>query len=604
LISALMRTAISGRRVEIDTQGIRSIASDETLMVDIPTDKGTATFNGQVLAAALEVLGNSTHRGIGTLTPGAAFVLSLSVPDPITAPTVSVVWDTTEFSDGARSRAGLYWDAANSRWWTGRNFASSGNEVCDIKAYDASGVLQQTIAQSNMPVNAIECAGAVRIGTKVYALLHTWATFPVAVNRWAVHSFDATTGAYIDESTWSDSPSGLVQSNDGIPGFGYDGTNLIVVGITSGGAPTFTKLTVADSPVLVSTTTSTGLALSMTFPRTMSGFAVAEGAWWISTHGGTATGTVYKFTTAGALVTNSDFFTRNFTAIYGLGHDGTQFWTLDAPSIVMVKHTNWIWTTENSGYWVGYTWQNPNETLVSPRASITMYRRAKMRVSNPALQVGASSVRVYTNRGSTEPQAGGRFDGEPQVTDALTVRDLVTFATGTQNPATNTFGAATPAELRSSGGEPLLRANGVPRCRLRTTSSRGIPTGTDHYIRLGTEDVDTDGFHAATTDADSATPDSTYNLVLPFAGSYMAIFRCVWAAGSGGQRQAFLDIGPGTIERITLEVGGGALSVRGNAAWDLDTATTGVIIRLGVLQDSGVALGLSTARLFIWYLGP
>jgi hypothetical protein len=447
----------------------------------------------------------------------------------------------------------------------------------------------------------------------VYALLHIYNTFPIIEDVWQIHSFDATTGAYINEATSSFTPTTLMQSSSGIPALGYDGTNLIVVGVNSSGFLQFHKFTsTVDAPVFVSTTTSTGLSFSITLPLNLRGFASAESAWWVSVRDTTIPSAVFKYTTAGANVANSDFPTLGGSEIFGVGHDGTQFWTLDQSGQRIVKHTNWVWTTESPVYWVGYTWYNNGsgaETLVSPRASITMKRRAKLRIGNPGIQAGADRVRVYANRGASEPTGGAptRFSGYLQLTDALTTRDATSIDfTGTppENPGANGFGASTPAELRSSGGEPLMRANGIPRCRLVYNAGGSLTTSVLTYIRFGTEEVDTDGFHQATTDALSAAPGAgtPYELLMPFTGQYLFILRANFAAGTG-QRHFFWDINGAGGETHTEAVTAGATAHRSEFVFIVN-ATAGDVVRVGVLQSSGAGLVLTSAGLYVEYKGP
>lgn len=611
ILAGAIKTAETGQRVEVDAGGVRLIAQDGTTLVDLPTQAGEeATFNGQILAAALEVLGNATYRGVGTLTPGASFVLSLSVPNPTTSPTLNQLHDTVAFTNGVRTRVGLSWDATASTYWTTEEYVSGGVERVRAVEYNASGVQQRSvdlITATGSSGYYLEGGGAVRVGTRVYVVGRYYTDVGLVVSQWRIIA--------LDQATLASLGSGIIGSgNNARPSIASDGTNIITAQTNGSGVIQFQKWTLANNPATSGgLITSTGKTFGDNNVECM-GFAVAESGWWVAALDHSSTGGIdsgaHKYSTAGAYVANTFFESYGAGDIWGLAHDGTRFWSVDTAFNRLVKHTNWDWTTASPLYWVGYSWYNNGsaaETLVSPRASIQMRRRSKMVVTTPAFPAGVDRARLYMNIGATEPSGGApsRFSGFLQVTDALTVRSFETFdAVGTppENPASNTFGAATPAELRSSGGEALLRANGYPRCRLRITTTRNPGNNIDNYLRFGTEDVDTDGFYAPVGDAASATPDSTYDIVLPFAGNYIAFFRATFAASGTGERELFWDLA-GVVERASFRpTAAGAF--RAQTTFEIDAPAAGTILRVGVNQSSGAALNVTVSRLLVVYLGP
>lgn len=597
ILAGAIKTAETGQRVEIDTQGVRLLASDNTVLVDIPTTAGEdATFNGQVLAAALEVLGSSTHRGVGTLTPGAAWVLSLSVPDPITAPTLTVDWETLFFGDGSQVRNGLTYDATAGTFYTGREVRLASTYY--ITEYSAAGAHVRSAALDST-VSTV--SGAVRVGTRVYAL---YKKSVGGSNTWYIGAFAQSNLAFLGEVDVTANQTNVIGG-----AIGSDGTNVFITDLNGSGAVRFHKYSLADTPAFVSTTTSTGKTFAL--GTTMRGFAAAESGWWIGIYGDSFSNNgAHKYNTSAAYQTNTDFKSKNDGLIFGLAHDGTRFWTVDPSQTNLIKHSNWNWTTESSVYWAGYTWFNNGssaESLVSPRAQIVMKRRARLRVGNPLIQAGADRVRVYLNRGATEPAGGSptRFSGFLQVTDALTTRDLATFdnaGTPPENPGANGFGGSTPAELRSSGGEPLVRANGFSRAKASYAGGGNVADTTLTYIRFGTEIVDTDSYHPATTDALNATGDSTYDFTLPFAGQYLVILNTTFATNNAGFRRLQLNLAGSSYERTTF-FSHGVEAQRGMLSTMVD-ANAGDALRAAVFQNSGGALALSAAKLSIVYLGP
>jgi len=601
ILAGAIKTAEAGQRVEIDAGGVRLHASDGTPMVDIPTAAGArATFNGQILAAALDVLGSATFRGIGTLTPGAAFVLSLSVADPVTAPTLTVDWETFEFSDSGANpeRRGLTWDSTSSVLWTGVR-TQAGN--VQARSYTTAGGLQSTIPTGNFPASWALPVGAVRVGTRVYVLGQR------TDGQWRLATFDATTFAFLGETdvdTWVDITNPVRN-----PALGSDGTNVFVVDSDASGFLRFHRFSLADVPLFVSTVVSTGKTFSaLTYLR---GFCAAESGWWIAVGDAPtdADEVVHKYSTAGAYVANTQFPTRNNGAPRGVAHDGTRFYTMDTTRLV--KHTGFDFTTESATYWAAFSWYHNGsgtETRVSPAAFVfNVPRRARLRVGTPEFPAGVDRARIYVNRNATLPTGGSpvRFSGFLQATDALTTRFLEALdsaGTPPENPGANGFGASTPAELRSQGGEPLVRANGFSRCKASYAGGGTMTTGATPTIRFGTEIVDTDSYHPATTDALGSSPDATYEFTLPFAGQYLVTAQAEFANDGTGRRaiQIFLN---GVLADSASAMPHSGAATRMSSGFVIDAAAADKLT-MRVLQTSGAGLVLATAKLSIIYLGP
>ena len=470
VLAGSIKTASTGQRVEIDPQGIRLLGPEaggvSPVLVDLPTNPGQeARFAGEVEAAALEVLGSETHRGISTLAPGAAEVLSLSVPSPVTAPTLVDDWETVEHQDKAATltRAGLSWDATDSLFWEAVS-TSSGERM---RSYNASGSLVDNFlipARGGLNPVYQGSYGVVRVGTRLFHL-GLWDDGAVYVSSWLRTTGAATAGSMVQHGP----------GNATALGFGYDGTDLVVVDHDATPALTFSKYGAAgDTPTFLSTTTSTGKTYTGANALNIRGFAAAESGWWVAIGGGSGSASgdrrVHKYSTAGAYQADNLFGTAGGGAPQGLAHDGTRFWTLDstANGAVLVKHTGWTWTTESPVYWVGYTWHDNGsgaETTIGPRASISRNRRARLRVTTPTFPAGVDRAIVYMNRGASEPTGGApvRFSGFLQVEDALTARFLETFdnaGTPPENPGSSGFGSGTPAKLVSSDGSVEFDAAG------------------------------------------------------------------------------------------------------------------------------------------------
>ena len=293
-------------------------------------------------------------------------------------------------------------------------------------------------------------------------------------------------------------------------GMFYDATatELIITTTSGTGAGVYPKaVRVTPSTLAISATVytaATGPTFSGTTDTFRGGARLADplnasaATYWIAT-----TATVYGYTFSGTTLTNTA--NRDFglaaTVGSGLTHDGTVFrgWATGTPTKVH-KFSAWDWTTASSVYWIGYAWYDSNatggthETACGPRASITMRRRERVAVGNPAIPVGGTddpnNVRVYTLPGAADFTATTAW---LQITDALTSRYMTDYiGSGTHDGAGTAFPAGTPAELKSTVTGWSLKGSGYSTIGLHGgggTSFPGSPATNDRYYRtdLGME---------------------------------------------------------------------------------------------------------------------
>ena len=261
-------------------------------------------------------------------------------------------------------------------------------------------------------------------------------------------------------------------------GMFYDATatELIITTTSGTGAGVYPKaVRVTPSTLAISATVytaATGPTFSGTTDTFRGGARLADplnasaATYWIAT-----TAAVYGYTFSGTTLTNTA--NRDFglaaTVGSGLTHDGTVFrgWATGTPTKVH-KFSAWDWTTASSVYWIGYAWYDSNatggthETACGPRASITMRRRERVQVGNPAIPVGGTDdpdkVRVYTLPGAADFTATTAW---LQITDALTSRYMTDYTgSGTHDGAGTAFPAGTPAQLKDAGGKWVLKGSG------------------------------------------------------------------------------------------------------------------------------------------------
>lgn len=191
-----------------------------------------------------------------------------------------------------------------------------------------------------------------------------------------------------------------------------------------------------------------------------------------------------------------------------------------------------------------------------------------------------------------------------------TDRDDAAGSYAAEVAATQSTGADTaPAADLSTGTNPLIRTGatnaGFPRCKVEITTGLAIADQLERFLRYGTEIVDTDSFHPATTDAASNAPDSTYNITAPFDGQYLCILHVSWATSGTGRRRIGIGVGIGASptgdrELTSQPVGSENHKMVLTAVIDL---SAGDVLRPAVWQNSGAALNVASSRFTVMYLG-
>jgi hypothetical protein len=265
--------------------------------------------------------------------------------------------------------------------------------------------------------------------------------------------------SYVDKFTGVASYITGTKANAGLF---WNGTHLV---ITTASGVTATEVVVLvkvnTSGAFVSTHDTAGLAINGGTATIRGGYYDSTN-YWISING-----TVYAYSGSTYAIVDDRNFGLSAETSSGVTYDGTVFrgWSQSNPTKIW-KYTSWDWTTESAVYWIGYAWYDSagttHETALSPRSSITLGRRRRITITNPAIPTGGADdpdkVRVYMLRNATEPAAGSY---EMQIEDAATTRTLETYTTVNGLDATsNDFPAGTAATLASSSTGWTLKGDG------------------------------------------------------------------------------------------------------------------------------------------------
>ena len=292
-------------------------------------------------------------------------------------------------------------------------------------------------------------------------------------------------------------------------GLFYDATdNRLVITTTTGtGAgvyPRFLKVDISGTPFVDATiSASAGTSFSGSTVKFRGGARVNDAlnggaaTYWLATDA-----KVYAYTWVGlaATQTSARDFGSNASCQDGITYDGSIFRGFSSATPTKIwKFTGWDWTTASDIYWFCYSWYDSagttHETAVGPRANLTMRRRERVQVQNPAIPVGGADdpdkVRVYIKPNATDPGAG---NFKLQATDALTSRYLTTYDSGGAADGGGTaFAAGTPAELQSSATGWVLKGSGF--IEYAGTAFPSGPSTNDHFFRA---DLGMDFFYDGT----------------------------------------------------------------------------------------------------------
>lgn len=611
----------TGQHVDITPDGVTLVAADGTILADFPTDGARSPyFSGEVVAKALQVLGsvllnNTTLQNTGT------FVLERRVASPLNPPGVAVGFPASQ-------QLRLRGDSVNPNAlydWFGLFYTASGGAAGTTPVYwttrpGGNGYyryIQEHLASDGsfnrsfvLPEASVDDAwGVVQLtsgGTRyVYVLYQKWLSTP----RYYLARYRADTLQFVDETNIT---SYIVAPK---PGLFTDGTNLYV--LTTHGTSDSTHLHLLVFTPSLTYVSTIDLDNSFTIGGGSGGGTAFESGGGVVVNGKLYLALytypnapikrrgIYAFDwTTKARVPSEDFYGSGGEEADGVTHDGTRFRTVLYKGPV-VGHSDW--TDISAPVWVAHTWfdnTNTYETTVSPLVQVSMRRRWWLLVSWPSFPSGVNRSRVYAAISATNPGASGL---KRQGTYAGSSANIGSYnASGAAPPSSNTFpGVGHGAELRTSDGAPLIRADGISRCRYVMGSGVMNPgNSTDVTIAFGTahREVDTDSYN----DPNNAL------FTAPFTGQYEVKCSVQWAANATGRRRLWAECstnGGGTW--TALRDKGAAddrLPVSGTPTVQsfsvMLSLTQGDKIRFRVNQNSGGALAINSATMSMTFLGP
>lgn len=171
LLASHIKTAASGRRLELDTGGVRIYDADGFLLVVLPTDGTPNYFSGEVNASILTAEDQTSISGTASLAGDAVMTLQTGVSAPGTAPSLSAGVDylTLASTPGSvASAAGIAYDSggdsSNGSFWIACNPTASpyyvAQEFAATSATGTAGRLLRSIPATGSSTTATDVAGS------------------------------------------------------------------------------------------------------------------------------------------------------------------------------------------------------------------------------------------------------------------------------------------------------------------------------------------------------------------------------------------------------------------------------------------------------------
>ena len=456
-----IRTAASGARVQMDTNGLRVINDDDEPTVKLPSDGTAATFNGELVAKSLTATGRASFLADNNrLEPGAGLVLASGVGDPPSPPIVAQYYKQVtppalvdrESVSGLAYGDGLFWRAVD---------AGAGNNDQDrIEGIDRGGVIQRTIPL----VNFWARNGLTVIGDELFAL-GIRDDRPENVRsreRWVrVYGLD---GTYKRQWEYPNYGTGTYQ-----PGIGSTPAgNVSIAQCWVDGKLSWRTFSPTGS--LVNTTTRDAPVKSDAVG--IYGGPADFGATRTVFAKGFTPGTNRQFTVYGS--NGNDYFPEQSWYspgrgdVRGLAWDGEKFYSIDTEGII-TEYEALNMGDDSANWWATYRWvgSGGKTTRIAPPARFAWARRSRLRVSAPNLPQGVTTIEPSLAFKTSTP-ARTDFHSPEWVSgpsnrsvDYLALPD---FWYSEPSPGdTNNFPNSTPASVKASTGLFEARGDGSGR---------------------------------------------------------------------------------------------------------------------------------------------
>lgn len=447
VVGGSLRTNDAGARGELDAGGLTLYGPDGIPTTDLSTD-GQSVFKGDAEINGLTVKSTMSIRGMANeLSSGSILELAEAITAPSTAPTVVQTWDSqifTKVGDAAFNPVNL-----TSVCWVGAYWVCGydAGSTYAIYKFNADGTFHSTVL-APYPTTLNNVSTQIVDGGPVYTMKSTGVL---------VKHGDPETAVTYARLTPSQHPA-----------LGNDGTNLLVA-----------EYVIASNTIRIQTVNATTLAVMSTVTtNSVGGFngplvavmkddfdfgasryvvkAIGNDYWWVFTHSGSS-----------ATYQVNEAFPYDNGGSKGATWDGANFWGLGTDG-KLYQHTviNPAGVPGVTPWCAAFTWYDSNatggthETTISPVASFSLKKRAKITVTSPAIPPGGDvddidSIRIYM--GAT----AGTLTLQSTLAPGLTSAVYPTLVVGASPPVAGDFPAATPALIRNASSSLVISGDGT-----------------------------------------------------------------------------------------------------------------------------------------------
>lgn len=492
---------ITGQRVELDPNGLVVLSPAGVPIVTLPTDPGqAATFDGDILARGL------TIRTAADIIAGATLTLASTGTDPVRAPTMAVEWESVTLQVVSRTD----------------NTPQQGLGTFGIVATEVTCICESGTAGVFYVVQSRSADATHDAGTRVWTYNLTTGQ---NVQLGGVYFTDYADGNYTSAAFLAGklyalriSPLGdaiirdltvaanwdnyYPRLNTGqAPALGQDGTNLIVAENDSGtqkvrtlGAFNYSGNIPAGQPapsIPITATTVYGAGTDTGYPNNYAQKGAFDFGATKVVIGRRASGlSAYVMASATGSTRDASLeFPASTSNRRGMMWTGGFFYTYGGDNVLR-KHSALTLADGLTQWWAAVTWRDTvgtlHETKPGPMSSVTMARRARLRVTTPAVATGTGGVddpnawALYmTKVASGTPATTALHYQTAQLATApqYVVTDVA--MAGAAPPTTNNFaGGGTPGLIQSQA----TRIDGAPKIKLDGSGAGNvdglIPPGT------------------------------------------------------------------------------------------------------------------------------
>jgi hypothetical protein len=636
-IFSQFKTATTGQRLEWGINGIQQYRSDNTRRLYVPpTDDEDIYIDAQIKARGLQVVGGASFEGTqNSIEKEGALRLASGVSSSsINTPQASVYYDTVRLDSGTAKTGAV------------GTFAFNATEVNCI-SWNPAGLFNAYQYKPN-------------IGSRVwrfnldgtYNSHSDFADYEITGETWIPGDPDGYmmfrfmpdgsggkngTQYYVAHGNLFNTYSR--QDGTRIPSIGNNGVNIYSVEDISTTGQIRINIRTAMNPTnygafpAPSTTINTATTRNNTSVRPTCIFGnfaggVGGNRFAVSETGGNAN--IQMFNASGTWL--DDDFEFPGSTKRGLLYDGSNFWTLGTDGY-LYKHTNFTWgAATSSKLWTQLTLRDSvgttHETTPGPTGSLTMKRRANVRVTFPDLPFAGTGNPddpdrwvFYAGRGASQPANSGMWK-QSEAVDGVTQTIYSSLATsGTNPPTTNNFPGATPGEIRNDSLSLRIKGDGSgqfasvvsPIIKVGADLATGLPAATEGprgaWCVTGTQAL-TAGNNTtitawvADTTADGGGNSSEITLssgvfTLARAGLYRVTYQVSFPSATAGSR--FAQLYTGSLSSVLISRSNPSAPTGG--IFNLEASKTiefGAGGSMALLAQSAVALNLQAGAQYTY----